>query len=91
LSVQVVVCLIVLKRAVVTIPAHDNRIAAMSFNSLGNRIATASEKVTSFSLSCDDYITVIIIICLGSVLLLISVSLVMFQLICLLSGCWFSV
>jgi len=32
----------------VTIPAHDNRIAAMSFNSLGNRIATASEKV-SFS------------------------------------------
>jgi autophagy-related protein 18 len=33
-------------RAVVTIPAHDNRIATMSFNSLGNRIATASEKGT---------------------------------------------
>lgn len=36
----------VLKRAVVTVSAHDNPIAAMSFNSLGNRIATASEKVT---------------------------------------------
>jgi len=55
----------------VTIPAHDNRIAAMSFNSLGNRIATASEKVTSVSLSYDVYITVVVIICLGSVLFLI--------------------
>lgn len=41
----VVVVYAALKRAVVTVPAHDNRIAAMSFNSLGNRIATASEKV----------------------------------------------
>ena len=39
----------VLKRAVVTIPAHDNRIATMSFNALGNRIATASEKVVPVS------------------------------------------
>jgi hypothetical protein len=27
------------------IPAHDNPLAAMAFNSTGTRIATASEKV----------------------------------------------
>jgi hypothetical protein len=36
------------QRAVATIQAHDSRIAAMSFNSLSNRIATASEKVEEF-------------------------------------------
>ena len=38
-----------------TVPAHDNRIAAMSFNALGNRIATASEKVTRISARCNIY------------------------------------
>lgn len=33
-------------RAVTMIPAHDNPLAALAFNSLGNKLATASEKGT---------------------------------------------
>lgn len=40
------------QRAVSMISAHDNPLAALAFNSLGNRIATASEKVL------EDHLTV---------------------------------
>lgn len=41
------VWLLSLQRSIATIPAHDNPLAALSFNSAGNKIATASEKVRS--------------------------------------------
>ena len=31
------------------IPAHDSPVAAMSFNSMGTKLATASEKVTKIA------------------------------------------
>ena len=34
------------QRAVTMIPAHDNALAALAFNSLGTKLATASEKVS---------------------------------------------
>ena len=37
------------------IPAHDNPLAALAFNSLGNKLATASEKVRPFSRSILSY------------------------------------
>ena len=46
------------QRAVTMIPAHDNPLAAMTFNSSGTMIATASEKVGHWGLCTAQFVAI---------------------------------